>query len=77
MDSNYGPLQTYRVELGLDNLLKYVKMTLVNPYFTATGLFAGVKSSQIPIQTPDHVADNVVRGILTNQGRKRKVNRSI
>ena len=70
--SFYQNLYYLRVELGLDNLLKYVKMTLVNPYFTATGLFAGVKSSQIPIQTPDHVADNVVRGILTNQGQKKK-----
>ena len=74
---SFDPLYDLRVELGLDNLLKHVKMTLVNPYFTATGLFAGVKSSQIPIQTPEHVADNVVRGILTNQGQqKRKVTRS-
>ena len=47
---------------------KQVRMTLVNPYFFSSGMFAGVKSSNIPIQTPDHVADNIVRGILTNQG---------
>ena len=62
-----------RVELGLMNMAKHVRMTLVNPYFTATGMFAGIKSSQIPIQTPDYVADNIVRGILTNQGRLEKL----
>ena len=57
-----------RVELGLMNMAESVRMTLVNPYFISTGMFAGIKSSQIPIQTPDNVADNIVRGILTNQG---------
>ena len=49
-------------------MAKSVRMTLVNPYFISTGMFAGIKSNQLPVQTPEFVADEIVRGILTNQG---------
>ena len=62
-------MHNYRVELGHMNMAKHVRMTLVNPYFVSTGMFAGINPGQlIPMQTPDYVADSIVRGILTNQG---------
>ena len=63
-----NPVQYHRIELDFMNMAKCVKMTLVNPYFISTGMFAGIKSNQLPIQTPEFVADEIVRGILTNQG---------
>lgn len=40
-----------------------VKVTTVMPYYTDTGMFAGVRSPVIPILRPEHVANEVVAAI--------------
>jgi len=62
--------------LGIDDALKvelmaqghdYIKTTVVCPYYISTGMFAGVNSKIIPILEPERVADEAVKGIITNK----------
>uniref|UniRef100_A0A6A7GBS4 Short-chain dehydrogenase/reductase 3 n=1 Tax=Hirondellea gigas TaxID=1518452 RepID=A0A6A7GBS4_9CRUS len=38
--------------------------TLVCPYYTDTGMFSGIKSSFVPVMTPEFVADEVADAII-------------
>ncbi|KAL6254266.1 hypothetical protein P5V15_014881 [Pogonomyrmex californicus] len=44
-----------------------IHMTLVCPYLINTGMFNGVKPRLMPMLEPEHVAEEVVVGILTNE----------
>ncbi|XP_020300720.1 short-chain dehydrogenase/reductase family 16C member 6-like isoform X2 [Pseudomyrmex gracilis] len=45
-----------------------IYMTLVCPYLINTGMFHGVQPSMLPMLEPEFVAEEVVAGILTNEG---------
>lgn len=51
------------VRLELAQQQSAVRVTTVTPYYTSTGMFAGVRSPIIPILPPERVVDAVVRGI--------------
>ena len=62
--------------LGLDDALKvelvaqghdYIKTTVVCPYYISTGMFEGVNCKIIPILEPERVAQEAVKGIITNK----------
>merc|ERR1712228_626568 len=59
--------EALRVELNVQGHSKYIKTTVVCPYYISTGMFAGVQSKIIPILKPEFVADSVVGAVLTNR----------
>ena len=42
-------------------------MTLVCPYYIATGMFNGVKPRLFPMLEPKYVADKIVSAVLKNE----------
>jgi short-subunit dehydrogenase len=54
------------VRLELAQAGSAVRVTTVTPYYTSTGMFAGVQSPIIPIIEPIAVVRAVVRGIERN-----------
>lgn len=42
-------------------------MTLVCPYYIASGMFAGVKPRMFPMLTPKYVADQITKSVLLNE----------
>jgi len=55
-----------KTELHAQGHSKYIKTTVVCPYFINTGMFEGVQAKLIPILNPDVVVDTALDGILTN-----------
>jgi all-trans-retinol dehydrogenase (NAD+) len=58
--------ESLRLELQCDGY-NGIHSTVVCPFFINTGMFAGVKSSIIPIMEPEFVADEIMAAVLTNQ----------
>jgi short-subunit dehydrogenase len=54
------------VKIEMKQLKKDVKITTVNPYYIATGMFDGVKS-RLPILKPEKVARKIIRAIEKNR----------
>lgn len=44
-----------------------INLTLVCPYYIATGMFAGVKPRLMPMLEPKYVADNIVKSVQKNE----------
>lgn len=44
-----------------------IHMTLVCPYYIASGMFAGVKPRMFPMLTPKYVADQITKSVLLNE----------
>lgn len=44
-----------------------IHMTLVCPYYIASGMFAGVKPRLMPMLTPKYVADRIVDSVQKNE----------
>jgi len=59
--------EALRVELNVQGHSKYIKTTVVCPYYISTGMFAGVQSKLIPILEPQFVADSVIDAVLTDK----------
>lgn len=51
------------LRLEMERARTGVKVTTVAPYFIDTGMFAGVRSSVIPILAPDYVANQIIEAI--------------
>ena len=51
------------LRLEMERARTGVKVTTVAPYYIDTGMFAGVRSSVIPILAPDYVANQIVEAI--------------
>ena len=59
--------ESIQAELYSVGLQNHVYTTLINPYFTDTGMFNGVKTKQqqlLPILQPDYVVDKIIEAIL-------------
>lgn len=65
--ANIGMDEALKVELMVQGLDSFIKTTVVCPYYTSTGMFAGVKSKIIPILEPEFVAEETVKAILMNK----------
>jgi len=59
--------EAFKIEMKVLGHDKYIKSTVVCPYFISTGMFDGVASKIIPILEPDDVASQAVNGILMNK----------
>ncbi len=51
------------LRIEMDEQKTGVGVTTVMPYYISTGMFDGVKSSIIPILTPEKAANKIIRGI--------------
>lgn len=61
-----GLEESLRLELHCDGY-DGIHSTVVCPYYIATGMFAGIGRSLIPILTPEYVVDEAVKAIRVNQ----------
>lgn len=61
-----GLEESLRLELLCDGY-DGIHSTVVCPYYIATGMFAGVSRSLIPILTPEYVVNETVKAVLVNQ----------
>ena len=55
------------VRIELMKSKKNVRVTTVAPYYIKTGMFEGVKSSILPIMSPEYVARKVLKAIEKNK----------
>lgn len=44
-----------------------IHLTLVNPYYIASGMFAGVRPRILPMLEPEYVAQSMVKSIRRNE----------
>lgn len=58
--------ESLRLELNCDGY-DGIHSTVVCPYYIATGMFAGISRSLIPILTPEYVVKETVKAVLVNQ----------
>jgi len=65
--ANIGMDEALKVELMVQELDSFIKTTVICPYYTSTGMFAGVSSKVIPILEPEFVAEEAVKAILMNK----------
>jgi len=59
-----GWSDSLRIELA--ELRPIIRVTRINPFYIATGMFAGVRSPIIPIMTPEAVIPRIIRAIERN-----------
>lgn len=59
-----GWSDSLRIELAA--LQPIIRVTRINPFYIATGMFAGVRSPIIPILSPDVVIPRIIRAIERN-----------
>jgi all-trans-retinol dehydrogenase (NAD+) len=65
--ANIGMDEALKVELMVQGLDSFIKTTVICPYYTSTGMFAGVSSKVIPILEPEFVAEEAVKAILMDK----------
>lgn len=65
--ANMGMDESLRHELQVLGFGHSIQTTVVCPYYIDTGMFAGVRSSVLPIYEPEQVVDLMLDGILLNK----------